>query len=502
MRCARSNEILQAVARRCDTGSRERLARLPIHLVTQVGGLRVGIVHGDATSLAGWRFAREELDDPARRAWLAEHPHGVAHRSVRFDPHLSGGAARLRVAGRPADRHQQRCRRNAQFRRLHIRRGDAHRGDALAASAAVRTSAATAFTSTPCRELRQRRIPRAVSRIAGRRARRLHRLLPRTALLHGPNYTVATAAGQPDRTDVAPLHHHPGAERSGRHRRDAGGAAAVSRARRRGDRGRRRQQRRHASNSRAPSPTAFSRTARPRRADECGRRSRLGRRAAVSARRHHRCRPTPTDWCSTVCRAPAAALGPLRRRDRGAQHPLLRVVAGMMNWRSQITGIATGDQAMFVTREAFAAAGGFPDIAADGGHRALEAAQADRPSALPRRAGAHLRPPLGPARRDPHHPADVAAAICLLASAPTRRRWHCATAIGRPNEPERGLIRGRYCRSVSLPNILEAPVLHDGVDFAGINPSIKPPKDFIIFEAMELPALLRVAPANTIRGRR
>src|SRR6185295_14385175 len=39
------------------------------------------------------------------------------------------------------------------------------------------------------------------------------------------------------------------------------------------------------------------------------------------------------------------------------------MVAGLMNWRSQITGIATGDQAMFVTRDAFVAAGGFPDIA-------------------------------------------------------------------------------------------------------------------------------------------
>lgn len=39
---------------------------------------------------------------------------------------------------------------------------------------------------------------------------------------------------------------------------------------------------------------------------------------------------------------------------------MLRVVAGMMNWRSRLTGIATGDQAMFMTREAFDAAGGFP----------------------------------------------------------------------------------------------------------------------------------------------
>jgi rSAM/selenodomain-associated transferase 2 len=42
--------------------------------------------------------------------------------------------------------------------------------------------------------------------------------------------------------------------------------------------------------------------------------------------------------------------------------PLLRVVAAMMNLRSRLTGIATGDQAMFVTREAFAKAGGFPDL--------------------------------------------------------------------------------------------------------------------------------------------
>jgi len=40
----------------------------------------------------------------------------------------------------------------------------------------------------------------------------------------------------------------------------------------------------------------------------------------------------------------------------------LPVVATMMNRRSRLTGIATGDQAMFVTQSAFAAVGGFPDI--------------------------------------------------------------------------------------------------------------------------------------------
>lgn len=41
----------------------------------------------------------------------------------------------------------------------------------------------------------------------------------------------------------------------------------------------------------------------------------------------------------------------------------LRLVALMMNVRSRLTGIATGDQAMFMTRAAFEAAGGFPPIA-------------------------------------------------------------------------------------------------------------------------------------------
>jgi rSAM/selenodomain-associated transferase 2 len=42
---------------------------------------------------------------------------------------------------------------------------------------------------------------------------------------------------------------------------------------------------------------------------------------------------------------------------------LLRLVALMMNVRSRLSGIATGDQAMFVTRAAFEQAGGFPPIA-------------------------------------------------------------------------------------------------------------------------------------------
>jgi rSAM/selenodomain-associated transferase 2 len=42
------------------------------------------------------------------------------------------------------------------------------------------------------------------------------------------------------------------------------------------------------------------------------------------------------------------------------RHPLLKVVAWAMNLRSRVTGIATGDQAIFVRRAAFP---GFPEIA-------------------------------------------------------------------------------------------------------------------------------------------
>lgn len=44
------------------------------------------------------------------------------------------------------------------------------------------------------------------------------------------------------------------------------------------------------------------------------------------------------------------------------RHPLLPIVAGMMNWRSRLTGIATGDQAIFVRRELFERVGGYPEL--------------------------------------------------------------------------------------------------------------------------------------------
>jgi len=43
-------------------------------------------------------------------------------------------------------------------------------------------------------------------------------------------------------------------------------------------------------------------------------------------------------------------------------HWLLRVVERMMNWRSCLTGIATGDQAIFLERKLFDELGGFPEL--------------------------------------------------------------------------------------------------------------------------------------------
>jgi len=45
------------------------------------------------------------------------------------------------------------------------------------------------------------------------------------------------------------------------------------------------------------------------------------------------------------------------------RHPMLAVVARMMNLRSRLTAVCTGDQCIFVSRELFLRAGGYPEIA-------------------------------------------------------------------------------------------------------------------------------------------
>ncbi len=90
---ARSNKILTPLQAVAPTLARERFLRLPMHLVANVGPLRIGIVHGDAVALAGWRFAQDELDNPRRQAWLAD-VQSAAHVDVFASTHTCLAALR------------------------------------------------------------------------------------------------------------------------------------------------------------------------------------------------------------------------------------------------------------------------------------------------------------------------------------------------------------------------------------------------------------------------
>ncbi len=63
----RSNRILQRLRGATTPQQRAELAALPMWQRAAVGDLQLGIVHGDAVSLAGWGFAQEHLRDAAHR---------------------------------------------------------------------------------------------------------------------------------------------------------------------------------------------------------------------------------------------------------------------------------------------------------------------------------------------------------------------------------------------------------------------------------------------------
>jgi hypothetical protein len=67
----RSNRILARLRTAASAPQRAELAALPMWLRADVGPLRLGLVHGDATSLAGWGFAQEHLGDAGHRAQVA-----------------------------------------------------------------------------------------------------------------------------------------------------------------------------------------------------------------------------------------------------------------------------------------------------------------------------------------------------------------------------------------------------------------------------------------------
>ncbi|MBI5720250.1 MAG: hypothetical protein HZC37_21460 [Burkholderiales bacterium] len=63
----RSNRILARLRGAAGPAQRAELAALPMWQPASVGPWRVGLVHGDAESLAGWGFAQEHLAEAARR---------------------------------------------------------------------------------------------------------------------------------------------------------------------------------------------------------------------------------------------------------------------------------------------------------------------------------------------------------------------------------------------------------------------------------------------------
>ncbi len=63
----RSNRILDRLRRTSSDAQRAQLVALPMWLRADVGKVRIGIVHGDAQSLAGWGFAQEHLRDATHR---------------------------------------------------------------------------------------------------------------------------------------------------------------------------------------------------------------------------------------------------------------------------------------------------------------------------------------------------------------------------------------------------------------------------------------------------
>jgi hypothetical protein len=69
----RSNAILARLREtaRAHGALRARLGALPMHLVAEVGGVRVGVVHGDAESLAGWLFSQELMRERPERVLRA-----------------------------------------------------------------------------------------------------------------------------------------------------------------------------------------------------------------------------------------------------------------------------------------------------------------------------------------------------------------------------------------------------------------------------------------------
>jgi hypothetical protein len=68
----RSNQIQKKLKDAVSSQFLADAASLPMTLTYQVGPTKVGVVHGDAQSLAGWQFDPSQLDDPANHVKIAQ----------------------------------------------------------------------------------------------------------------------------------------------------------------------------------------------------------------------------------------------------------------------------------------------------------------------------------------------------------------------------------------------------------------------------------------------
>lgn len=68
----RSNQIMRTLRRTAADFPEFSavVSALPMNAIADVGGQRFAIVHGDAESLSGWRFAHDSLHEPDNVAWL------------------------------------------------------------------------------------------------------------------------------------------------------------------------------------------------------------------------------------------------------------------------------------------------------------------------------------------------------------------------------------------------------------------------------------------------
>jgi rSAM/selenodomain-associated transferase 2 len=141
----------------------------------------------------------------------------------------------------------------------------------------------------------------------------------------------------------------------------------------------------------------------------------------------------------------------------------LRVIERMMNLRSCLTGMVTGDQGLFVTRALFRSVGGYPADSADGGYRPVATAGSPSTAGLPGGEADDVEPSLGARRYLAHGAADVAAARRLCprggsgetSGALSATRPAALTArAGAPHRPVcRGAVRRADRRQAALDRL-------------------------------------------------